>query len=463
MRTLARLCMLAGRIRPGISRPGDLCLALLLALSFACASWKVASRTPAADFVVALRSSSLTPSAPMGVGNPGELSPDGRLRFTAGFVSAAPGQAVHAASIAELRDGGLLAVWFSGSREGAGDVTIQSARMDPATIQWGLERTVFDRLHLQRGLWRYVKKLGNPVVARAPDGSLWLWMVNVSLGGWAGSAITWARSADDGVTWSAPRRLVTSPFLNVSTLVKGAPVAMADGQMGLPVYHEFITKFGEVLRLSAAGQVVDKLRIPGSQSSLQPVLLVSAPLKAQAFMRSGRAEKIMLSSTDDGGRTWTPARQTSWPNPDSALAGVVTNQGAQWLALNPTAAGRETLAMLHAPPGASFDGASPWMVERSVAASLSVAAFASALGDELKARGASDAQTQAYVSSAVRQLCNQGSCSHEFSYPYLLQTRDGFIHLVYTWHRTRIKHIRFDPLQTDLTTAPAAAHVSTTH
>lgn len=465
MRTSARLCMLAGRIHPGISRPVDLLLLALLVLAFACAGWKAASRTPAANFAVDSRSSpaAAVPPTSTTVAPSGQLSPDGRFRFDARFVSASPGQAVHAASITELLDGALLAVWFSGSREGAGDVTIQSARMDPATLQWSPEKTVFDRLQLERGLWRYVKKLGNPVVARAPDGSLWLWMVNVSLGGWAGSAITWSRSADDGATWSAPRRLVTSPFLNVSTLVKGAPVTMADGQISLPVYHEFIAKFGEVLRISAVGQVVDKLRIPGSQSSLQPVLLASSPLQAQAYMRSGRAEKMMLSATDDAGRTWTPARQTSWPNPDSALAGVVTYEGAQWLALNPTSAGRETLAVLHASRGASFDGGSPWMVERSATTGLSVAAFSSALGSELKARGASDVQAQAYVSSAVRQLCNLGNCAQEFSYPYLLQTRDGFIHLVYTWHRTRIKHIRFDPLQNSLTTSPVAAHVSVTH
>ena len=117
---------------------------------------------------------------------------------------------MHAASLVELRDGRLRAVWFSGSREGAGDVTIQTAIMDPASLRWSDESTLFGRQQLQQGLWRYVKKLGNPVIARAPDGTLCIWMVNVSLGGWAGSSITWARSLDEGVTWSVPRRLVTS-------------------------------------------------------------------------------------------------------------------------------------------------------------------------------------------------------------------------------------------------------------
>ena len=465
MRLSARHCMLAGRAYLGLSRPFDLLTALLLILAFAGAGWKIGHRTPSADFAVQSPSvrPALTPLASGSTGGSGQQSPDGQFRFSAGFVSASPGQAVHAASIAELRDGGLLAVWFSGSREGAGDVTIQSARMDPTTFQWAAEKTVFDRQQLQRGLWRYVKKLGNPVVARAPDGSLWLWMVNVSLGGWAGSAITWSRSADDGVSWSTPRRLVTSPFLNISTLVKGAPVALADGQISLPVYHEFVTKFGELLRIGADGQVLDKTRIPGSQSSLQPVVLASAPLHAQAYMRSGRAEKIMLSETADAGKTWTPARPTGWPNPDSALAGVVTTSGLQWLALNPMASGRESLALLQASAAAGFDGSQPWMVEQSAAAGVSVAAFERLLGDELAARGSSNTQAQAYVSSAVRQLCNHDRCSQEFSYPYLLQTRDGVIHLVYTWHRTRIKHVRFDPQQSGLMAPTVATKDAVTH
>ncbi|UUZ74208.1 exo-alpha-sialidase [Polaromonas sp. P1(28)-8] len=146
---------------------------------------------------------------------------------------------------------------FSGSREGAGDVSILSAVMDAARLRWGAENTLFNRQQIQRGLWRHVKKPGDPVIVRATDGSLCLclWMVTVSLGGWAGSSIIWVRSPDEGASWSQPRRLVTSPFLNVSTLVKGAPLAYQDGQIGLPVWHEFVSRFAEILRISTQGQV----------------------------------------------------------------------------------------------------------------------------------------------------------------------------------------------------------------
>ena len=425
-------------------------LSLLLVLACGLAGWKVAGRSASANL---LSEASATNAQPARL-QPSTTdflrrSPGGRFDFQAQFVSAVPGRAVHAASMVELANQDVRAVWFSGSREGARDVTIQTAVMDHVTGQWQPERAMFERHQIERGLWRYVKKLGNPVIARAPDGSLVLWMVNVSLGGWAGSAITWARSSDEGATWSQPRRLVTSPFLNISTLVKGAPFAFADGQLGLPVYHEFISKFAEILRLDTDGRVVDKVRLPDSQASLQPVVLVSGPLNAQVFMRSDHAHAMMASSTADAGKTWLPTHPTIWPNPDSALAGVMT-AGGGWLAINPTTDNRESLSLLAAGKDGNFDAATQWVVESSglPMKRLAIGDYESLLGKQLMAAGVDEAQSKVYVASARRQLCGEQSCAQEFSYPHLLKTRDGTIHLLYTWHRIRIKHIRFDPQQT---------------
>lgn len=436
-----------------------LLLGVLLTLALSLAGWKTLQRQP------------LAPLSPVGpaadqpaflLKTVAQTASTGHAGFGAGFVSSVPGLAVHAASLVELRDGRLRAVWFSGSREGAGDVAIRSAVMDPVTFRWGDESILYDREKLQKGLWRYVRKVGNPVIARAPDGSLWLWMVNVSLGGWAGSAITWARSEDEGQSWSAPRRLVTSPFLNVSTLVKGAPFVRQDGAIGLPVYHEFLTKLGEVLEINPHGQVVDKVRIPGSRTHLQPVVLVTGPQQAQVYMRSGLAQSLMSSKTEDAGNTWATASATAWSNPDSALAGVVTHSGTQWLALNPGPRDREVLALLQTQTGQTFNGARPFMVASSPTPQtrLSRAGYAGLLDRELRAQGASESQAQQFIESASRQLCGSQTCSQEFSYPYLLQARDGTVHLLYTWHRARIKHVWFDPKAMPSTLEPARAATS---
>lgn len=415
---------------------GDHWLAAMVLTAFALAGWKIHNRAAPANFAVEPKIAATSGS---GV-KPG---------YVANFVSAVPGQAVHAASLVELRDGSLRAVWFSGSREGAGDVTIQTAVLGSGGSQWQPESTIFDRSMLAHGLMRYVKKLGNPVIARAPDGSLFLWVVNVSLGGWAGSAITWSRSVDEGSSWSNPQRLVTSPFLNISTLVKGAPIALESGGILLPVYHEFASKFAEILRLDGRGRMVDKLRIPGSHASLQPVMLLEDAARAEIYMRSAGVARVMTSQTGDAGKTWSPTNATALSNPDSAVAGFAGSGGEKWLVLNPSAAGRDMLSILSARQGEGFEAAAATLLEPSSSQKrgLSKSAYEATLGAELRANGASEAQVKAYVDSAIRQLCSGEQCAQEFSYPFLLQSRDGYLHLVYTWNRTRIKHVKLDPQQ----------------
>jgi predicted neuraminidase len=43
----------------------------------------------------------------------------------------------------------------------------------------------------------------------------------------------------------------------------------------------------------------------------------------------------------------------------------------------------------------------------------------------------------------------------QFSYPSVIQTRDGLVHIVYTWHRERIKHVVLDPENLETTPMPA--------
>jgi len=146
---------------------------------------------------------------------------------------------VHAASIIEA-GGRLYAAWYAGSREGASDVSIWFSSFDNKTSRWSKNKKVFDRLTVQRALGRYIKKLGNPALGVDIKGRLWLFFVSVSAGGWSGSSINYSVSMDYGKSWSAPKRLATSPFFNVSTLVRTQPFNYSDSTIGLPVYHEFI-------------------------------------------------------------------------------------------------------------------------------------------------------------------------------------------------------------------------------
>jgi predicted neuraminidase len=366
-------------------------------------------------------------------------------RLQTHFVTRTMNIHTHAASLVELGDGRVRAFWFAGSQEGASDVEIRSAVYDNDADSWGPEHTVMTRPETQRGLMRYVKKLGNPVAHRAADGTLNLYFVTVSLGGWAGSSITTATSKDDGMSWSTPRRLITSPFINISTLVKGTPIEFSDGTVGLPVYHEFIGKFGELLRIDKSGDVVDKIRLSNGKQSLQPVVMIQSPDQAIALMRyAGNSPKrVWATDTADAGAHWTVTRKTSLANPDSAISGVSMPDGKLLVVANDSERGRNTLSLLE-----SGDRGNSWRTLyrfEQQAADLTVPdQYAKMLADLAMTTESGLADASGYAKSAQRTKCESSGCGFEFSYPYLIRTRDGEFHLVYTWNRSFIKHVHFN-------------------
>jgi len=314
---------------------------------------------------------------------------------------------VHAATAAELSDGTLRAFWYGGSREGASDVAIYTSAYAPKARAWEPERALVRREVAQKQLQRHLRKLGNPVAGRDRNGRVWLFFVSVSVGGWAGSAINAIVSEDEGQSWSAPRRLITSPFFNLSTLVKGPLVQLTDGTMALPVYHEMIGKFGELIRLDGEGRVIGKTRLSWGASSLQPVVVPHSESEAVAFMRyaGDPPGRVLLTRTRDGGAHWTTPEKTVLPNPNSAVGAVLLAGGPLVLAFNNAEQNREELSL-----ALSTDFGATWRLARQLE------------GESLLPR--------APVA--------------EYSYPWIMQDRAGDVHVLYTWGRSRIKHVVFN-------------------
>jgi predicted neuraminidase len=366
----------------------------------------------------------------------------------------------------ELGDGRLRAFWFSGRDEGALDVEILSATFDPDRSTWSDARTVAEPVSTTRGLWRHVTKLGNPSPIRTADGTLWLFYVTVTVGGWGGSTVTCIRSTDEGETWGSPQRLVGTPFFNLSTMVRGAPFEYADGTLGLPAYQSLLLGFSEILRVDPSGAVIDKQRISTLGRGSQPEVLPMGPDDALALMRpSGQAppRRVLLSRTRDAGRRWTPPEPTSLINPDAALEGLALPDGRVLVALNDVDVERDALALV-----VSEDGGATWKTVHRL--EDQVADRTRGPDDdryarivEALARSTDDSITDAgrYVTSSRRFMCWEPRCHFEFSYPSLIQTRRGEFHLLYTWNRAYIKHVRFNQAWLDErlgTTSHAPSH-----
>jgi predicted neuraminidase len=307
----------------------------------------------------------------------------------------------HASSLALASDGGVLVAWFAGTREGAADVRIEMAKLGPgmARMRW----TALTREQLQSGVRRSIRKLGNPMLARDAQGRLHLFVVSVSVGGWSGSAVNHLVSGDDGLTWSTPRRIILSPLLNFSSLVRAPAVALADGGLGLPAYHECITKWSLWARLDASGELVSCVRLAQPGPMLQPAVAPLSSRSAFAAMRRARGSlpQVGASTTQDGGSTWQPAAAMGIPNPDSGVALTRLTDGTLLLACNPLESGRHVLQLF-----SSADGGDTWR---------------------------------------PGHVISSGSGADEFSYPSLIQDRDGRVHLSYTRGRTAIVLHTFSP------------------
>lgn len=310
------------------------------------------------------------------------------------------GASAHAVTLAQRGDGKLIAAWFAGSREGASDVAIYAAVFDQG--RWSEPRTIVDRQRVEHDTQRLIRKLGNPLLWRDARNVLHLWFVSVSYGGWAGSAINHMQSDDDGRHWSRATRIVSSPFWNISTLVRNPPLALADGGSALPAYHEFLAKRPEWLRFDPRGQLRDKARMPDSARTLQPAAVALDARRVLALMRqSGRLPRIHAARSDDAGAHWQPVAVTPLPNPDSALALLRLSDGSLLLACNLLEHDRNQLALLR-----STDEGQRW---------------------------------------SLPLLVEDGAGNDEFSYPALLQDDTGTVHLAYTWKRQAIKHVALSP------------------
>jgi len=328
---------------------------------------------------------------------------------------------VHAASVIPLKDGNWRAFWFAGSREGAADVVILSATWDSVTKQWGPASVVLDREGAQASLGRYIAKLGNPVPMRNINGQLQLYVVAVSIGGWAGSSISVMHSDDDGLTWTGPKRLITTPLLNLSTLVKGSGFLFADGTMGIPVYHEWIGKYGELIRLDPTGQILDKRRMTSGRGTLQPIVFIDDAKHASAYFRQARrtgAKQIPVSHTTSAGERWELAPDLGLANPNAAITGVELSDRTRLMVFNDLEHGRHRLVLAAAwPSQTQADSSQPAKSNYSPWKTIAV------LEDE---------------------TASMTNPKEEFSYPYMSLNQQGQVLLVYTWNRKRIKSILWD-------------------
>lgn len=308
------------------------------------------------------------------------------------IFESAPFQQCHASTVAESNDGTLVAAWFGGTREGHRDVGIWvSRKLDgkwsaPVEAANGLQHTTGDGEH-RHPCW-------NPVLFQPNTGPLLLfYKCGPSPRAWWGMLTT---SSDAGKTWSLPRRLPE----HIDGPVKNKPLELEGGALlcgssteydGWRVHFEITADLGRTWK--RIGPINDGKTI----AAIQPSILVHPGGELQAVGRS-RQGRIWQAFSKDGGLTWSEMTLTDLPNPNSGTDAVTLADGRHLLVYNHTPRGRTPLNV-----AVSKDGKT-W--------------------------------------KPVHVLEDEPG---EYSYPAVIQTRDGNVHITYTWKRLRVRHVVLDP------------------
>lgn len=306
----------------------------------------------------------------------------------------APFPSVHASTIAETPSG-LVVAFFGGEHEGNPDVSIYVSRKtnrEWTSPQKVVEGIVNDTLR---------KACYNPVLFRYPDGELLLfYKIGKNVQDWTGHLI---RSFDDGQTWSKPENLpdgFLGPIKNKPELIGKKLICPSSTENdGWQVHMEFTKDRGKTWRKS---EVINSK----PWNIIQPSILKHKDGSLQVICRSQDEHLISAFSTDKG-ETWSDPIALYLPNNNSGTDAVTLHDGRHLLVYNHVQAKQ-----------------SAYIEKARTPLNVSIS------DDGITWKAA---------------LILEDSPIGEYSYPSVIQSKDGYVHIVYTWRREKIKYVKVNP------------------
>ena len=307
-----------------------------------------------------------------------------QIEKSAFIYETAPYPSCHASTIEEIPSG-LVAAWFGGKHEKNPDVGIWVSQY--VNGKWDTPVEIANGV--QGDGRRY--PLWNPVLFQVPGKELILfYKEGPAPDAWWGML---KRSFDGGKTWSAAEKLpkdIYGPVKNKAVLLKDGtllcPSSSEDNDWKL--HMEFTRDGGETW--SRTGPLNDGV----TTSAIQPSILFLPDGRLQLVCRSENGF-ILQAFSSDLGHTWTALEPSTLVNPNSGIDAVTLKDGRHVIVYNPVKKGRSPI---------------------SVAIS-------------------SDGKTWKDIATLENEP------GEEFSYPAVIQTKDGKVHITYTWKRKKIKHV----------------------
>jgi predicted neuraminidase len=300
----------------------------------------------------------------------------------------APYPECHASTIVETPKG-LVAAWFGGTEEKHRDVCIWISRLVDGKWTPGIEAAngIVDTRR-RFPTW-------NPVLHQIKDGPLLLfYKVGPSPSTWWGEV---KQSKDHGLTWSDAEKLpkdIYGPIKNKAITLKDGTILSGSSteHAGWKIHFERSCDGGKTW--TSTGPLHDGKDV----RAIQPTVFVHSAGRLQSLVRTSGKGKVYETWSNDDGRTWSKLAPINIPHPGSGIDGITLKDGRHLLVYNHTTNGRSPLNI-----AVSKDG-------------------------------------QTWKAALVLEEEKGG----EFSYPAVIQSSDGLVHITYTWNRKKIRHVVVD-------------------
>ncbi len=317
-----------------------------------------------------------------------------------------PAAQCHASTLIETRDG-LMCAFFSGTHEGNGDVGVRVTHYKDGKWSWPVEVVngfISDSL-------KYPAR--NPVLFQPGEGPLYLfYKIGPRAADWWGAYTT---SSDGGRTWARPTIMGKHSLVrDLLGPVKNKAVQLSDGTLisptslerkGTPngsdwrIYFEISKDNGKTWR------VIPPINDGMEYDAIQPSILVHKNGDLQIIARTMQ-DVLVTSWSKDQGETWSGLESTGLPNPNSGTDALTLKDGRHLLVYNHS----------------TKQGPEP--KDRNI---LNIAI-------------SEDGKKWKTVTTLENEPIWAG-----YSYPAVIQTSDGLVHVTYTYGRKSIKHVTIDP------------------
>lgn len=311
-----------------------------------------------------------------------------------------PGKYKHPASITELDNGDLMMTYFGGDGEYEPNSAIYGATLAKGSDTWTKPRLLANTPG---------RMDGNCVIWQTPHGDVWLLYVTRYGKQWSTARIKLKISKDGGKTFS-DSLLVTE---DRGFMVRSKPIVKNDGDYLIPIYHEYGLDIevsdgrntGLFLHYDVDEQTFKKSGEFSYRKGVeQPAVVQLSDEHFIAYCRRGGDYNetddgwMVFTESHDGGWTWSKGVDSKFPNPNSAMDMIKLKSGHLMLVYNDHMYRRRKLTL----------------------------ALSTDLGKTF---------SQHYL------LMNDDA---GMAYPYVIQGKDGRIHVVFTYERVKIMYAVFE-------------------